>query len=134
SCCCVKPSNPPAKTSHLPPSSSCLPSAACHRPSDPITASPSPVLMLCSISPSSPSGGSGSASRSSASNPASRSKMAATSVCTSPSRPKQHARPVASTAAGPLRCFPPGVQYRKTARGSCHEVPGRNLLNLEQAL
>jgi hypothetical protein len=40
SCCCVKPSNSPAKTSRLPPSSSCLPSAACHPPSDPITASP----------------------------------------------------------------------------------------------
>jgi hypothetical protein len=53
------------------------------------------------------------------------------------SRSGRISTPAAGASGGPagsLRCFPPGVQYRKTARGSRHEVPGRNLLNLEQAL
>ncbi len=61
-------------------------------PSAPTTACPSPAPMPCSISPSSRSGGCASASPSSASSPAIRSRTAATSACTSPSRRRQPGR------------------------------------------
>jgi hypothetical protein len=54
---------------------------ACHKPSAPTMAFPSPVQTACSTSPGSPSGGSGSASRSSASSQASRSRTDVTSAC-----------------------------------------------------
>jgi transposase len=72
----------PARTSPSPPSSSSSGSAACRWPSGPTMACLSPARTGCSISPGSPSGGSGSASPSSASSPAIRSRTAATSACT----------------------------------------------------
>ena len=68
-------------------------SSVCQTPSAPTTASPSQAPMRSSTCPNSRSGGSGSALRSNASNPATRSRTAATSACTSPSRGKQPARP-----------------------------------------
>jgi transposase len=84
--------NRPARTPPSPPSSSSSRNAACPRRSVPTMASLSPVRTVCSISPSSPSGGSDSASPSNASSPAILMRTDATSACISRSRRRRPAR------------------------------------------
>lgn len=81
--CCAKRWNPTRNGLLLPPLSGCSKSAACRKPSAPITAFRSPHPTVCSIFPNCRSGGCAWASRSNALSPAIRSRMAGTNACIS---------------------------------------------------